>query len=82
MLMEIDFCIKDLDYALDNLEDWMAPRHKPKGLANIGHKACPYTHTTIVSSYNSVADTAFALCVWVGPASQLLYMFIAESVEI
>lgn len=38
LLMEIDFCMKDIDYALDNLEDWMAPKHKPRGLLNIGNK--------------------------------------------
>ena len=53
-MLEIDFCMKDVDYALDNLEDWMAPRHKPKGLANIGQKACLYTQTPILCSYSNI----------------------------
>ena len=37
-LMEINLCMKDCSYALDNLETWMAPNYKPRGLANIGNK--------------------------------------------
>ena len=36
--MEIDFITKDIVYMLDNLLEWMAPNHRPRGLANIGHK--------------------------------------------
>ncbi|CAI8040250.1 Aldehyde dehydrogenase family 3 member A2 [Geodia barretti] len=40
VLMEIDFITKDIVYMLDNLLEWMAPNHRPRGLANIGHKEC------------------------------------------
>ena len=36
--MEIGMILQDIEYALDNLEDWMAPNYKQKGLANITHK--------------------------------------------
>lgn len=38
MLMELGMILKDVEYTIDNLEDWMAPNSKPKGLANITHK--------------------------------------------
>ena len=38
--MEIDFITNDIVYTLDNLQEWMAPNHRPRGLANIGNKVC------------------------------------------
>ena len=49
--MEIGFITNDIDYTLDNLEDWMAPRHKPRGLANIGHKVGTHIVHSIVYTY-------------------------------
>jgi acyl-CoA reductase-like NAD-dependent aldehyde dehydrogenase len=56
LLMELDFVLNDIEYTLDNLEDWMAPRHKPRGLANIGDKvytlAEPYGVVLLVAPWN------------------------------
>ena len=55
-LMELNFVLADIEYTLDNLEDWMAPRHKPGGLANIGNKvytlAEPYGVVLLVAPWN------------------------------
>ena len=36
-MMEINVCMGNLVYTLDNLEEWMAPEYKPKGIADIGN---------------------------------------------
>ena len=45
--MEIDFVTKDIDYTLDNLQEWMAPNHLPRGLANIGNKVSRKSQITL-----------------------------------
>lgn len=55
-LMELDFVLSDIEYTLENLEDWMAPKHKPRGLANIGNKvytlAEPYGVVLLIAPWN------------------------------
>ena len=48
--MEMDMITSDIDRTLDNLEEWMAPRHQPRDLVHIGNKVSSVENTDTIGT--------------------------------
>ena len=51
---EMDIVTDEIDRTLNNLEEWMAPRHKPRDLVHIGNKVYSVENTDTIGTKESV----------------------------
>lgn len=55
-MMETNICMNNIIYTLDNLEEWMAPDYKPKGLADMANTIYtvpePYGVVLVIAPWN------------------------------